>query len=238
MITLYGFGPFFGLPDPSPFVLKTEVQLKMAELSFGKGRCRPADAPKGKIPYIEDDGEVVADSTFIREHIEKKYGIDLDCGLTRDMRGRAWAIERMLEDHLYWAILYLRWADDHNFAKGPARFFDSLPRDARDTVRDATRKRVMDALRSHGLGRHREDEILELGRRSVDALSALLGNKPYLLGPSPCGADATAFGMIAALLTPYFDSDLRCYADTHRNLVTFRDRMLAEHYPGFLQKAA
>src|SRR5207253_11126885 len=102
MITLYGFGPFFGLPDPSPFVLKVEVQLKMAELSFGKARCRPGDAPKGKIPYIEDDGEVIADSTFIRDHIEKKYGLDLDCGLTRDMRARAWAIERMLEDHLYW----------------------------------------------------------------------------------------------------------------------------------------
>ena len=41
MITLYGFGPMFGLPDPSPFVLKTEIQLKLAELPFGKARCRP-----------------------------------------------------------------------------------------------------------------------------------------------------------------------------------------------------
>ena len=32
MITLYGFGPLFGLPDPSPFVLKTMTQLKMAGL--------------------------------------------------------------------------------------------------------------------------------------------------------------------------------------------------------------
>ena len=30
MITLFGFGPAFGLPDPSPFVMKTEIQLKMA----------------------------------------------------------------------------------------------------------------------------------------------------------------------------------------------------------------
>jgi glutathione S-transferase len=238
MITLYGFGPFFGLPDPSPYVLKTELQLKMAELTFGRGRRRPGDAPKGKLPYIEDDGEIIADSTFIRDHIEKKYGIDLDCGLTRDMRARAWAIERMLEDHLYWNIVHLRWADERNFAKGPSRFFDSLPRDTRDVVRDGTRKRVLDGLRAHGLGRHGAGEIVELGRRSVDSLSALLGNKPYLMGPAPCAVDATAFGMIAALLTPYFDSDLRQYAESHRNLVTFRDRMLAEHYPGFMQKAA
>ena len=28
MITLYGFGPAFGLPDPSPFVIKVEVLLR------------------------------------------------------------------------------------------------------------------------------------------------------------------------------------------------------------------
>ena len=36
MITLYGFGPAFGLPDPSPYVMKTEVQLKMAGLGYLK----------------------------------------------------------------------------------------------------------------------------------------------------------------------------------------------------------
>jgi hypothetical protein len=30
MITLYGFGPAFGLPDPSPFVTKVEVLLNFA----------------------------------------------------------------------------------------------------------------------------------------------------------------------------------------------------------------
>ena len=238
MITLYGFGPLFGLPDPSPFVMKTEAQLKLADLSFGKARARPADGPKGKIPYIEDDGEIIADSTFIRDHIERKYGVDLDLGLTRDMRARAWAIERMLEDHLYWAILHLRWADDRNFAKGPSRFFDTLPSENRDTVRAASRRRVIDAISAHGLGRHAKPEIEELGRRSVASLSALLGNKPYLMGPEPCGVDATAFAMVAGLLTPWFESDLRKYAESHRNLVAFRDRMMSEHYPGFLQKAA
>src|SRR5436190_12106854 len=163
MITLYGFGPLFGLPDPSPFVLKTEVQLKLAEIAFAKARAMPKDAPKGKIPYIEDDGETIADSTFIREHIEKKYGVDLDLGLTRDMRARAWAIERMLEDHLYWAIVHLRWADDRNFVKGPSHFFDTLPPDVRETTREAARRRVLEALRAHGLGRQGKAGIEELG---------------------------------------------------------------------------
>jgi len=237
MITLYGFAPAFGLPDPSPFVMKTEVQLKLAELPFGRARANPREAPKGKIPFIEDDGEIVADSTFIREHIERKYGIDLDRGLTRDMRARAWAIERMLEDHLYWAILQVRWADDRNFAKGPSHFFDTLPPDSREAVRAGARKRAVDALHAHGLGRHAKVEIDALAARSVASLAALLGNKPYLMGPEPCGVDATAFAMVAGLLTPWFESDLRKYTESHRNLVSFCDRMMAEHYAGFLQKA-
>ena len=81
MITLYGFGAGFGLPEISPFVTKTEVQLKMAGLAYRKERAMPPASPKGQLPFIDDDGEAVADSTFIRAHIERKYGFDFDAGL-------------------------------------------------------------------------------------------------------------------------------------------------------------
>ena len=57
MITLYGFGAGFGLPEISPFVTKTEVQLKMAGLAYRKERAMPPASPKGQLPYIEDDSE-------------------------------------------------------------------------------------------------------------------------------------------------------------------------------------
>ena len=81
MITLYKFGPAFGLPDPSPFVTKADMLLKLAGLDFQVNNEGYKNAPKGKLPYIDDDGELVADSSFIRWHIEKKYGFDFDAGL-------------------------------------------------------------------------------------------------------------------------------------------------------------
>jgi glutathione S-transferase len=66
MITLYTFGPSAGLPDISPFVMKAEVLLKMAGLPYRTDTTGFRKAPKGKLPYIDDDGEIVADSTFIR----------------------------------------------------------------------------------------------------------------------------------------------------------------------------
>ena len=127
MITLYSFGPAFGLPDPSPFVSKAELLLKMARLPYTIDTHGFRKAPKGKLPYIVDDGEAVADSTFIRWHLEKKYHIDFDRGLNAEQRAIAWAFEKMLEDHLYWAVVKDRWLNDANFAKGPRKFFRGLP---------------------------------------------------------------------------------------------------------------
>ena len=127
MITLYTFGPAFGLPDPSPFVTKAEVLLKMAGLPYRTDTTGFRKAPKGKLPYIEDGGERIADSTFIRLHLEQKYGVDFDRGLDPERRAIAWAFEKLAEDHLYWAIVESRWSDDANFDKGPRTFFRVVP---------------------------------------------------------------------------------------------------------------
>ena len=238
MITLYGSFPAFGLPQASPFVMKTEVQLRMAEIPYRLERGSPADGPKHKIPYIVEAHHRIGDSTFIREHIERQHGIDLDRGLTAEMRARGWAIERMLEDHLYWAVVHERWMIDANFDKGPAHFFDLLPPDAREHARAEARRNVAAALQGQGLGRHSRAEVTALARRSVAALSALLGNKAYLMGPAPSAADATAFAMIAAVLTPFFASELRLFAESLANLMRYRDRMMGEYYPVFARKAA
>ena len=238
MITLYGSFPAFGLPQASPFVMKTEVQLKMAEIPYRLERGSPAEAPKHKIPYIVEAHHRIGDSTFIREHIERQHGVDLDRGLTAEMRARGWAVERMLEDHLYWAIVHERWMVDANFARGPAHFFDNLPGQARETAKGEARRNVAANLHGQGLGRHSHGEVVALGSRSVAALSALIGNKAYLMGPAPSAADATAFAMVAALLASLFDSELRLFAEGLANLARYRDRMMAEFYPVYARKAA
>ncbi len=55
MITLYTFGPFFGCPDASPFVMKGEMLLKIAGLPYETNTRGFPRAPKGKLPYILDE---------------------------------------------------------------------------------------------------------------------------------------------------------------------------------------
>jgi len=229
-IILYSFGPGFDLPEVSPYCLKTEVQLKMAGLPYEKDFTGFPAAPKGKLPYIKDGAAVIADSTFIRQHLEWSYGVDFDAGYSLEQRALAWAVERMLEDHLSWALVKSRWLDPVNFAKGPAHFFDSAPEAIRDKLRTETLAEVQQRQIGHGIGRHSDEDALFLGTRSLYSISQLLGGKPYLLGDAPCGTDATAFGMLASIMTPFFTSDLRKAAEACSNLKPYVDRMMARYY--------
>jgi glutathione S-transferase len=233
MITLYGFGAGFGLPEISPFVTKSEVQLKMAGLAYRKQRAMPPASPKGQLPYIEDDGRNIADSTFIRAHIEGKYGFDFDAGLNQKERAQAWAFERMIEHHVYWAMVGARWVDPDNFARGPAHFFDGAPEDRREKLREDAQFRVAENYLLSGLGRHAPDDDVELALRSIFALSVQLADKPYLMGDKPCGMDATAFGALSGILTPFFESKLRAKAEQYDNLAAYVDRMMGQYFPEF-----
>ena len=237
-ITLYGGGAGFGLPEVSPYCTKAEVHLKMARLPYRKERALPDASPKGQIPFIEDAGMQIADSTFIRAHIENKYGFDFDRGLDATGRAQAWAIERMLENQLQFASAYFRWLHPVNFAKGPAHFFDNAPEAIRDKLRQDVQDCVAENMKAVGITRHFPDEIVWLGERSLMALSALLGNKRYLFGDQWCGTDATAFAVLAGLLTPFFDSPLRRRAESYANLVDYSDRMMSEYFPDHPWKQA
>ncbi len=213
--------------------MKTEVQLQMLGLDYRKTTDGRADAPKGKLPYIVDDGTIVADSTFIRFHLEKKYGLDLDHGLSDAQRASAWAAERLAEDQLYWGMVHSRWALDANFAKGPGHFFDHLPEPTQSQARAKQRAAVLGYLQGQGLGCHTPEEIGELMQRGYWALSQILGDNAFLAGPRPCGADASVFGQIVSALSPYFDSLVRDAVASHANLVGYSKRMMARYFPSF-----
>lgn len=227
MIILSAYGPLFGTPDPSPFVLKTMVQLQMAGLPYQTARFRPPEGPKGKLPFIDDDGERIGDSTFIRDHLQRKYGVDLDAGLSPRQRALAWMVERVVEDHLYWATVFFRWAVRENFDKGPATFFAGAP----DEVREAGREGMARTLHGQGFGRHAPEEVADLAARSVAALAELLGEGPYLFGETMCGADATLFTGLTAALAPHFDTPLRRAIESHPNLIAYCERMKARFFP-------
>jgi glutathione S-transferase len=231
MITLHGSGPHWGLPDASPFVTKAEVLLKMAGLPYRHAQMSFAKAPKGKIPYIDDDGTRLGDSTFIRWHLETRHGIDFDRGLSPAEKSIAWAFEKMAEEVLYWAIVDHRWHDPVNFDRGPRTFFKAAPAPIRPLVIAMVRRAVKRNMHGHGMGRHSRPEIEALGVRCLEAIAAHLADKPWLMGAEPCGADASVWAMVTGAMCPHFEGGLRRAGERHPNLVAYRDRGMGRWFP-------
>lgn len=238
MITLFGSGRRMGLPDASPFVVKAEVLLKMSGLPYRYRAVDPRRAPKGKIPYIEEDGRKLGDSVFIRWHLEQTHGVDFSGGYGPEQQAVAWAFEKLCEDHLYWAMVHLRWADEANFNRGPRQFFQAVPLPLRAFVIAMVRRKVRASLNSQGFGRHSAGEIERLAGADIDALSVFLGDKPFLLGERPCGADATLFAFIDGLLCRTFESPIRTAVAARANLVAYRNRMAIKYYPDGVETQA
>ena len=230
MITLYGSLPGFGMPELSPFVAKARILLKMANLPHTLAKGDFQKAPKGKVPYIDDAGQVLGDSTFIRWHLEQKYGIDFDKGLTPAERGIAWAFEKMADEHLYWIIVHERWTKPQNYEKVSKLIFADMPALLRPVLVPVINKRARGNLKGQGIGRHNNDDVIRLASADIDAIANQLGTKPWLMGNEPCSADASVWSAIIGCQCPAFDTPLRAAVDKHQNLKDYVGRGMARWF--------
>jgi glutathione S-transferase len=227
MIQLHQFAPTWGI-SASPFCLKLETYLRMAEIPYEVVIGDLPKAPKGKLPYIVDDGKAIADSNLIIEYLKQTYGDKLDRDLSKPDRAIALAISRLLEENLYWVMVYSRWQDPQNWPKTKASYFDEMPIPLRWFVPNLARKSTLASLAGHGMGKHSASEIYEIGCRDTIALSDFLGDKPFLLGETPTSIDATAYAFIANILWVPIASPLQDLTRTLDNINAYADRMKAK----------
>jgi glutathione S-transferase len=231
MITLYQFPPSFGLPNASPFCLKLETYLHMAELPFTVvGSNAMKNAPKGKMPYIEDQGQKIGDSNLVIQYLKDTYGDRLDDHLTPTEKAMSLAIGRMIDENLYWTIVHSRWMEPIAWEQVKREYFSEIPPVLRSIIPELLRKSVRKSLDGHGMGRHSNPEIYQIGCADIQALSDILGDKPFFMGDRPSSLDATAYGSLANILWLPIESPLQDKAKTLQNLAAFCNRMKERYY--------
>jgi len=59
---------------------------------------------KGQLPFIELNGEEIADSTLIIKELSQKFGKDIDAALSQDQRNISHAMVSMIENKLVWYV--------------------------------------------------------------------------------------------------------------------------------------
>ncbi|MBV6447808.1 glutathione S-transferase family protein [Nitrosomonas sp.] len=231
MLKLYQFERSWGIPNLSPFCCKIETYLRMAGIEHDIKPALPMRAPKGKLPYISDNGKTLGDSRFIIEYLKSTYK-NLDNGLTGEELAISTAMQRLLEEHLFWVALYSRWQyTDENWQVNKQAIFGVLPPIIRDIAANRWRKKIQQQIYGHGMGRHQAEEIFALGKQDIDALSDYLGHKPYFFGDHPTTLDASAFGLLINISGCPIESPLKEYALTKENLTAYNTRIMHSFYP-------
>jgi len=228
MITLYRFFPAWNLPCISPFVTKVAAYLTLVGLPFGiktQDMSRLAsDAPRGKLPYIEDsDGTKIPDSNEIIAYLKSKYGDPLDADLSLASRADAVAWTRLCDEHLYWSgLIEPRW----RMESGWQTFIPYL---ARGTEITAEVENTLAGLRQHilrefegqGMGRRSSAEVLAVFKVDIDALSDRVGAGPYFTGSAIRSIDATVYATLIHIIGVPFEWAGKDYALSKQNLVSY-----------------
>jgi glutathione S-transferase len=230
-IKLFQFPRMFGIPNVSPFCCKLETWLRIAQIPYVVvDTCDPRAGPKRKLPFIEDAGVRIADTTLIVDHLVRTRGVDPDARLNASQRAISLLVQRTLEEHYAFVLAYTHLLRDEGWQHTRSRF-DSVPAIVRPLVGRMVRGRVKKMLWAQGILRHSHEDIAESARRDWSAVLTVMCDGPFFFGDEPSGIDAIVFGALAtSVLTP-IESPIRGFLRSQPALVAYVDRMRGRFFP-------
>lgn len=223
MIILKSLPGAFGLRSASPFCMKAEALLALSGLEFEIEIGDPRKSPTNKLPVLVDEGQIIADTSLIKKHLEDQHSVKFDDHLNAHQKALALAVQRMVEDHLYFAIVYFRWVEHPDMVR--ETFFNFIPAPIRKFVFSKILKKVKRDLQGHGLARHDRENIIEFAAQDLQAISTLLGDNKFFFGEQISSTDAVLFGALEILYSSTEDHALKDVAKSFENLQAYDQRL-------------
>ena len=211
MIKLYLYPSLFGLEDNNPFGLKVSSFLRINKINHEIiNTIDTSDAPRGQLPYINDDGVIVSDSNKIIEYVKQKYKLKLDLKLTLRKESQAFLVTRMLDEHLYWVISYSRWQDETNWFQFKSEFLKSFS-GIKGYELDQAKDYNIEKYQLQGIGRYNKNEIYQSGIDDIKSIEVLLGDNDFIFGAEATTVDCTCYSFLSCIYFYQIDTPLKAY---------------------------
>jgi len=236
VVYLYQFPRSPVIPSMSPFCLKLETWLRMADINYENVDCSPWTRSKeGLLPFVELDGKQYCDSSLIINELGKRLNKDaLESNIPADQKGAAHAFERMLENCTLWSYITIRYGEKMNesFSEKTVVPTKHLFQLQLMIFRWTYKKKIAKRMHGHGIGRHSRDDIVAIGLDDLRALSAFLGGKKFICGDQPCLVDAGLFGCLAQFAYfPVVTPHTELIKSECQNLQKYCDRIKDRYWP-------
>jgi glutathione S-transferase len=195
----------------SPFCMKVRAILRYKSVEFitlnPLGRMAEVRRGRvGKVPALEVDGTVIADSTDIAYALDDRFPEPSIIPAEPRRRGLCHVLEDWADESLYFTGLYYRWFEAEGRRPVAAVFGSSLR--GRLAYRFYLR-RILGQLRGQGTLRKPADHVRRDLARQLDAVEALVSQGDYLLGERPFLCDFALWGQLTYLRrTPVGGSEM------------------------------
>ncbi len=234
-ISLHGFGGWQGLLDLSPFVCKLHAYFRLAKVEYETLPGNIRKAPRGKLPYITHNGQIVGDSALIVDYLRNQGGVDLDAALDDAQRAERCALSSMFEQELYFIILTCRWRDPAGWASYAAPIGQSLnylgiPKPLSSLFVPVVRRGNVKKTIEQGAGRRPVEENLARAHALFDAFEQFVGRHdgPWWFGNNASSVDAIAWAFVGGTITKAIDTPNHNLLDRRPNLRTWFEHAEAQ----------
>jgi glutathione S-transferase len=230
-IKLFQFPRMFGIPNLSPLCCKLETWLRIAGIPYEVVNTPdPRKGPKGKLPFIEDAGVRIADTSLIVDHLVRTRGVDPDARLGASQRATALLVQRTLEEHYAFILAYTHLVRDEGLQHTRARF-EAVPALVRPLVTRTVHGQIKKVLWSQGILRHSHEDIVESALRDWRAVLTVMSDGPFFFGDEPAGLDAIVFGALATTVLTPIESPIRDFLRSQPGCVAYAERIRARFFP-------
>jgi glutathione S-transferase len=238
-LTLYQLPALWSCFSASSFCAKLEAFLRWQNIPHTTVTVHDMrGAPKGKVPYIEDENGKLGDSTLIIEYLSKKHGLNPDASLTPEQKAIARSMRYLCEESIYWAGVYLRWVDEAGAAIIKKDVFGKAPALVRWLIMPLIFKNIKKQLHMQGMGRHSKEEIIAIACADLKSLSDYLGGKTYFFGDTMTTLDLVVFSIVGNLISVPFNDPVCQQARNTANLVAHAERVRSRCFGQAMAKAA
>lgn len=235
VVVLHQFQRARSHPNGSPYPIKLELFLRAAGIEYINDFTHVV-SKKGKSPWMTVNKEAVADSQLCIEHLLKLFpDKDLNAHLSDREKAVAKGMRSILEDNFYFVGVMRRWGNkdsvEHLFNEILPPFHG--PKFLMPLIKRQVSRRLVAQAKGQGIGRHTEEEILELGKKDLKAVSDFLADKPFMMGEKFSEVDCSTFGFIVCLLCGVKEDDpLKSFAEKDLpNLKEYAERIKEKYWP-------
>jgi len=238
-VYVYQFPRCRYLPTISPFALKLETWLRMANIDY-ENVDRPdifsVRSSEGTLPFVELNGKEYVDSAFIIRDLTQIFKKDgMLAHLSDAEKGQLRAIEQMTENTTLVTYAFFRYTQHLDVVFGVLpidKYFGTIEQLIWKMFMPFMKSGIMKRMKANPNCKHSDEEIINITNDDLRALSDILADKPYFLGSKPTRTDALVFSVIAQI--NYLPIELACKSylvHNAKNLVEHCERIKKEFWP-------